>query len=489
MEVKGTIRLLHRVVRLGVAWLLLTLVCNTEVSAQPATTKYSIKNGRMFITLDKQISELSLDSFIIRYALYDLPLQLVFRDRSLDTLKKMGWKVEVNNNDICVISKPLGSADNIANPAGKILLTEKQPDFSSMFPVESSSVWYGYNRFRNKFPFAVNDSVVTFFMRGNQNAGRVILSGSFVNWSPDGLLMTRTDSGWIVNVKLGPGKYWYKFIIDGDWRVDKDNQLVENDGLGNDNSVFFKANTLFKLTGYTGAKRVYLSGSFNNWNERELLMTKTATGWQLPLYLADGTHTYRFVADGKWFADPANPDRFPNEYKEFNSVIRKGKPYLFQLDGYPDARQVILSGSFNGWRKDELFMTKTATGWELPYTLGPGNYAYNFIVDGKVAKPANTSISKDGDLYFVIAPNYTFRLKGHAGAREVYLAGDFNSWSPNTFAMRREGDDWVFAANLSPGKHLYKFVVDGNWIIDPGNKLWEQNEHSTGNSVIWIEKK
>ena len=93
------------------------------------------------------------------------------------------------------------------------------------------------------------------------------------------------------------------------------------------------------------------------------------------------------------------------------------------------------------------------------------------------------------DLYFVIEPNHTFRLKGHAGAREVYLAGDFNAWSPNTFAMRREGDEWVFAAHLSPGKHLYKFVVDGNWIIDPGNKLWEQNDPGTGNSVIWIEKK
>lgn len=480
--------MLKKVVRIYGAMLLLVVVCCTQLAAQPAKNTYTIKSGRMFITLDKQMSESSLDSFITNYSLYDLALDIVFKNRSLDTLKKLGWKIEVNNNEVCVISKPLVSADNIGTPAGKILLAEKQPDFSQMFPVVSSRVKYGYNRFRNKFPFAVRDSMVTFFLRGNLDASRVALSGSFINWSPDALLMTRTDSGWIAKVKLLPGKYWYKYVVDDNWITDKDNQLVENDGLGNDNSVFFKSNTVFTLNGFTNAKRVYLSGSFNNWNPRELLMTKTSSGWQLPLYLADGTHTYRFVVDGNWIADPANADRFPNEFREFNSVIRVGKPYVFRLEGYTDARQVILSGSFNGWRNDELYMTKTATGWELPYTLGPGNYAYNFIVDGKVAKPVNTSIGKDGDLYFVIEPNYIFRLKGFPDAKSVYLAGDFNDWSPNTFAMTRQGDEWIFAVNISPGKHLYKFIVDGNWILDPGNKLWEQNDPGTGNSVIWIDK-
>jgi hypothetical protein len=488
MEIKRTIRKVQKTVHFCVCALLLTVFLDAGLSAQPVPKKYSIRNGRMIITLGKNITEPSLDSFITQYELYDLALKQILKDNSLDSLKKMGWKIEENDEAIFVISKPLISVDNINNPANKIILTEKHPDFSELFPVVSSHVKYGYNRFRNKSQFAVQDSVVTFFLRNNRNAKRVILSGSFINWSPDALLMTKTDSGWIARVKLGPGKYWYKFIVDGNWTVDRDNLLVENDGLGNDNSVFFKPNTLFTLRTFTNAKRVYLSGSFNNWVPRELEMVKTAAGWQLPLYLADGTHTYRFVADGQWFADPANPDHFPNEFGEFNSVIRIGKSYLFHLPGYADAKQVVLSGSFNGWRKDELYMNKTAAGWELPYTLGPGNYEYNFFVDGKVAKPAGTAISNDGNLYFIIQPNYTFRLKGYSNAKAVYLAGDFNNWSPNTFAMKREGDEWVFAANLSVGKHLYKFVVDGEWILDPGNKLWEQNEPGTGNSVIWVEK-
>ncbi|MEI9810165.1 MAG: glycoside hydrolase [Bacteroidota bacterium] len=84
-------------------------------------------------------------------------------------------------------------------------------------------------------------------------------------------------------------------------------------------------------------------------------------------------------------------------------------------------------------------------------------------------------------------PNYTFRLKGFSNAKTIYLAGDFNNWSPNTFAMKKQGSEWVLAVHLSAGKHLYKLVVDGKWIIDPANKLWEQNEQETGNSVLWIE--
>jgi 1,4-alpha-glucan branching enzyme len=88
----------------------------------------------------------------------------------------------------------------------------------------------------------------------------------------------------------------------------------------------------------------------------------------------------------------------------------------------------------------------------------------------------------------IVDPNYTFRLKGYDNAKKVFLAGDFNGWSPDGLAMKKSGDEWVFDLHLSPGKVRYKFVVDGNWILDPGNKQWEQNEHQTGNSVIWIEK-
>lgn len=471
--------------RNGLVVLILMIFAITKTAAQPPINAYTVKDGRMFIMLAKKITTASLDSFITQYDLHELSLKEFIRSGFPDSLRKRGWQIEMDNHLGFVISKPLFSLDDINNPANKIQFSQKEPMFGENFPLINNDVQYGYNLFRNKNLFSVSDSIVTFYMRGSNNAKRVMLAGSFTNWESGALPMTKTDSGWIGRVKLGPGKHWYKFIVDGNWTTDIDNRLNENDGRGNMNSVFYKTNTVFTLNGYANAKKVYVAGSFNNWEPSELQMNKTSTGWELPLYLAEGTHIYRFVADGKWFPDPANTDRVPNEFNEFNSVIRIGKPFLFYLEGYTNAKQVVLTGTFNHWRRDELLMRKTATGWELPYTVGPGNYEYNFIVDGKgVALPANTP----GNLYFIIQPNYTFRLKGFGDAKTVYLTGDFNGWSPGTFAMKKEGNEWVLTVHLSPGKHLYKFVVDGKWIIDPDNKLWEQNEHDTGNSVIWLEQ-
>ncbi|ANE52194.1 hypothetical protein SY85_18555 [Flavisolibacter tropicus] len=470
-----------------------TLLPLLPLLAQPPMKKYFIKNGQMCIEINKQIKESTLDSFITQYNLADLDLKYFIQTSRPDSLQKLGWTIEANDPNHVTICKPIMGADNLANPADRIIFAENQASFSARFPAVSSSIRFGYNRFRNKAPFTIKDSIVTFFLLDHLNARRVQLAGSFTNWQYNALSMTRTDGGWIVPVKLGAGKYWYKFIIDGDWIIDTDNQLREADGQGNINSVFYRTNTVFVLNGFTDAKRVYLAGSFNNWAERELALVKTETGWQLPLYLAQGTHTYRFIVDGQWMTDPGNKDRLPNEHNDYNSVIRIGKPYVFKLDGYTEAKQVVLSGSFNKWRENELYMTKTATGWELPYVLGPGNYQYKLIVDGQwMADPTNpmtvTTNYAKGNSYIIISPNYQFQLKGFPNAKAVYLAGDFNDWSPNTLALQKQGDKWVVPVHLSAGKHLYKFIVDGQWILDPVNKLWEQNREGTGNSIIWMDK-
>jgi hypothetical protein len=458
------------------------LFCFTpKLKAQ--TKNYAVKDGKMCITLDKRMQKNALDSFIDRYNLYDLNLPHFMNTGSPDSLSKLGWQVDVNNSYVFVISKKLFSADNVSDPADKIIFSQND-GADNQFPNSVDQTHFGYNHFKNKLPFSVTDSVVCFYLRGNMNAGKVILTGSFFNWNPLGVNMTKTDSGWVYFLKLPPGKHLYKFIIDGRWSIDKDNLNTENDGRGNDNSVYYKTNFIFKLAGYTSAKKVYLSGSFNGWQKKELLMQSNDNGWMIPVYLSEGTHTYRFIADGNWFEDPANADKLPNEFNAYNSVIRIGKPYIFKLSGFTDAKKVMLLGSFNNWREGELYMTKTTTGWELPYVLGSGNYEYRFVIDGK-----NSEV-QDGikNIALVIDTNYTFRLKGFAYAKKVFLAGDFNNWSPNSFAMKRQGDEWVVSTHLSKGKQRYKFVVDDEWMLDPANKLWEQNEHNSGNSVLWFEQ-
>ncbi len=467
----------------------LLLISFNGILAQAPVKYYKVKNGKMYIELSKSLSDASLDSFINQFQLQSLALKQFSANGFEDSLNKFEWDIILNNKDRFVITKPLYAIDKITDPVERMRLIEKQ--LNDIYPLSGTKVKIGANRFKNKFPFFIReDSVVIFYLRNNLKAGKVMLAGTFNKWDPGNLPMKRTDSGWVTEVKLKPGKHWYKFIADGDWTIDNDNRQNENDGRGNTNSIFYYTNVVFKLSGYTDVKKIFLAGSFNDWQKGELEMNKTANGWELPVYLPEGTHTYRFAANGKWFADPENADRYPNEFREFNSVIRIGKPRLFFLKGYEDAKEAVLTGSFNKWRTDELYMKKVNGGWELSYTLGPGNYEYRFRVDGMWVTDSGNNVKTNAgetNSYLIIDTNYTFRLKAYPNAKTVFLAGDFNDWTPNSLPMKKEGDEWVFRVHLSQGKHLYKFIVDDQWIIDPGNKLWEQNEHDTGNSVLWIE--
>jgi len=453
----------------------------------------TLLNGRMYITLNTHIGERQLDSFVVHYDLGDLDLREVLFKHKYTKLRKMGWRVEAEAHNVIQLSKQIMASGNMIDPGKRMGITEEHPTSADLFPAQNDNLVYGFNKFVRKFPFLVRDSMVTFFMRGHRGARQVLLAGSFTNWQNAALSMSPTDSGWTMVVKLGPGKYWYKFIIDGGWTPDPDNELSEDDLRGNINSVYYKTNTVFTLNRFLNARQVYLAGSFNQWDTRNLGMARTIDGWRAELYLSEGTHRYKYFVDGVAYQDPNNSQQLPDGHRGYNSVLRIGKSHLFKLKGYGSAQEVILSGTFDDWHEHELPMKRTETGWALSYTLGPGNYEYKFIVDGKwIVDPENPYFVRHEDAstdnsYLIIGPNHTFHLPGFDSAQRVYLAGDFNNWTPDALQMKRIGNEWVFPIHLSVGKHLYKYIVDGKWIIDPSNPLWEGNEYNTQNSVIWTE--
>src|SRR5215203_3666111 len=244
MEVKRTIRGLFGVVRFIVCLLLFAI--SQKVLAQEPVKRYTVKGGNMYIEITKDIKEAALDSFIVQFDLHDLFLKDFLKKNSSDSLKKKGWRIEKNNETGFIISKAFDAFDKVNNPVDRIMFTEKHPTFAERFPPTNNGILFGYNQFRNHLPFYQKDSIVTIYLRNHNNANRVMLAGSFNDWRPNELAMQKTDSGWINQVKLKPGKYWYKFIIDQRWRVDDDNLLKENDGYGNINSVFFVTNTTFQ---------------------------------------------------------------------------------------------------------------------------------------------------------------------------------------------------------------------------------------------------
>jgi len=70
------------------------------------------------------------------------------------------------------------------------------------------------------------------------------------------------------------------------------------------------------------ARDVFLAGGFNAWNHEDNPMNRNRNGtWKTTLSLAPGRYEYRFVVDGQWRDDPGNPERTPNEFGTFNSII------------------------------------------------------------------------------------------------------------------------------------------------------------------------
>jgi 1,4-alpha-glucan branching enzyme len=54
------------------------------------------------------------------------------------------------------------------------------------------------------------------------------------------------------------------------------------------------------------------------------------------------------------------------------------------------------------------------------------------------------------------------------GAKQVFLAGDFNGWQPTASPMQRQPDGaWLLQVSLHHGHHRYCFLVDGATVLDP----------------------
>jgi chromosome partitioning protein len=73
------------------------------------------------------------------------------------------------------------------------------------------------------------------------DAHRVQLAGDFNGWALEGNEMTPTGTVWTRVLKLQPGRYRYRYVVDGDWRSDPMNGQIEPSPYGGHNSVFVLA--------------------------------------------------------------------------------------------------------------------------------------------------------------------------------------------------------------------------------------------------------
>lgn len=82
---------------------------------------------------------------------------------------------------------------------------------------------------------------------------------------------------------------------------------------------------------------------------------------------------------------------------------------------------------------------------------------------------------KKGTVKFILTPGNQ--------ANEVCVAGTFSQWKPTPLKKQKNGS-FAGTVSVDGGPHEYKFVVDGQWVVDPDNSRWALNPFGTLNSVL-----
>lgn len=327
---------------------------------------------------------------------------------------------------------------------GEWILDPATPARKSVNDIEDSGVSIG-GVLASAADSAGAIKVPTTFSFSDPQATSVVLAGEFNNWADneDGkvtghtewLLKSDGSGNWTLTVPLAPGKYRFKYVIDGGVRWEKDRVLPST---SDDNSLIeVKAAPPGGLDATAGksvtfqytdarATTIHLAGDFNGWLDNEdgkvtghgewLLQNDGSGHWKLTTPLTPGRHRFKYAIDGgaRWETDPRLP---------------------------------------------------VATD---------GNSVIDVSAGGATSMAGGSSAAGS-------APTFSYT---DPAAKSVYVAGDFNEWNATANPMEKDSSGvWVAAVPLKPGKYQYKFIVDGNWKPDPLNSDTADDTFGGRNSV------
>lgn len=200
---------------------------------------------------------------------------------------------------------------------------------------------------------------------------------------------------------------------------------------------------------------------------------------------------------------------FEFDRREYNEVTSEAFPHVTDFEDI-DIYKVTVSGDFNAWSKDGWTMHKVSKDvFQLRKKLcdfdDKFQWQFKFVINDSLwAEPPADAVNQvrvqtefgyqaDNLVMETIPPslegNTTFILKGFEQATRIFLSGEFNSWSTNMHLFGREKGEWVCRIDLKPGKYQYKFIVDGEWMIDPANPNSITTTEGYVNSVLEIPKR
>ena len=69
-------------------------------------------------------------------------------------------------------------------------------------------------------------------------------------------------------------------------------------------------------------RQIFVAGSFNGWEPKNRLTDRAGNGkYSCRILLEPGEYQYKFVVDGEWRLDAANPNFVPNDFGTLNSLL------------------------------------------------------------------------------------------------------------------------------------------------------------------------
>lgn len=94
---------------------------------------------------------------------------------------------------------------------------------------------------------------------------------------------------------------------------------------------------------------------------------------------------------------------------------------------------------------------------------------------------AKTVTTKTKTMKTTITQQFSFTAPT---AMSVQLVGDFTQWQEKPIQLQKaENGIWHASAELEPGTHHYRFMVDGQWQDDPECTVRVANPFGTENMV------
>jgi hypothetical protein len=103
--------------------------------------------------------------------------------------------------------------------------------------------------------------------------------------------------------------------------------------------------------------------------------------------------------------------------------------------------------------------------------------------------PAAAPATDSGQSQVAMQPRIVQFVLVAPTASHVALVGDFNNWDAAATPLRQASAEgvWSVMLPLTPGRHLYAFVVDDSkWVPDPSAARAPEDDFGAPNSVIMV---